>query len=135
MKYFKNNTGDVFSFTEEDVAGGWADALTLITEKERDILLSPSTEELINNQKRDISNIIQKILDDKSREFRYDNAMSVRSYTGFENPFKDECIGLSIWFANVWVKAGQIESDVLGGLRALPTVKEILSELPIYEAI
>lgn len=91
------------------------------------------SQEKLDQQKLDFSLAIEKKIDTQAQELRYDNMMSARSYTGYENPFQAEAQKLSVWASNCWVVAGQIEADVQGGVRDMPTIDEVLSELPIYE--
>lgn len=86
----------------------------------------------IDNARDSINTEIQKLLDTKAQEYRYDNIMSARSYAGYENPFKAEALKLSVWASNCWEKAGQIESEVDSGAREMPTVEQVISEMPIY---
>lgn len=81
---------------------------------------------------KDMSNIIQQLLDETARSKRYDNIMSVRSYCGWDSPFRAECENIAYWAAQCWVVAGQIEQDVINGIRTMPTVDQLLSELPVY---
>jgi len=90
-------------------------------------------DELIKDNKKAFDNAIQAHLDNKAKEFHYDNIMSARSYAGYENPFQDEATKLAVWSSNCWVKAGDIEADVKSGKRDMPTIDEVLSELPVYE--
>jgi len=83
--------------------------------------------------KKQMDKAIQNMLDSKAQELRYDNMMSARSYAGYDNPFKDEAVRLATWCANCWAKAGEIEADVEAGNRPMPTVEEVLSELPAYQ--
>jgi len=76
---------------------------------------------------------IHNLLDAKAKEYRYDNMMSVRSYTGYQNAFQEEARKLAKWASDVWVVAGEIESDVVSGIREKPTVSELLEELPKYD--
>lgn len=87
---------------------------------------------LIKDTKKEFNNAIQKHLDTKAQELRYDNIMSARSYAGYDNPFQAEALKLSQWASRCWVVAGQIETDVSNGTRTMPTVDEVLSELPKY---
>lgn len=87
---------------------------------------------LIEDTKKEFNNAIQNHLDTKAQELRYDNIMSARSYAGYDNPFQQEALKLSQWASNCWVVAGQIETDVSDGTRTMPTVDEIISELPQY---
>ena len=87
----------------------------------------------VETARANMNNAIQNLLDTKAQEYRYDNMMSVRSYAGFENPFQVEAQGMAIWASSCWVKAGEIEADVLAGNRAMPTVEEVLLEMPEYQ--
>ena len=83
-------------------------------------------------QAQAINNAIQNHLDTKAQEFRYDNMMSARSYTGYTNAFQTEAQALATWASECWVVAGKIEADVQAGTRVMPTVDEVLAELPVY---
>ena len=89
------------------------------------------TAEAIEKARDDMNNGIHNLLDSKAKELRYDNIMSSRSYAGYINPFQTEAQNLSIWCANCWVKAGEIEAEVVAGTRAMPTVEEVIAEMPI----
>lgn len=91
------------------------------------------TELAIETARTAVNNAIQTMLDSKAQEYRYDNMMSVRSYAGYANPFQVEAQGMAIWASNCWVKAGQIEAEVVAGTRPILTVDEVLAEMPIYE--
>ena len=56
--------------------------------------------------------------------------ISARSYAGYENEYQEEATKLAIWCSDCWKKAGEIEADVLAGNRDMPTVEELLKELP-----
>ena len=110
------------------------------TVKDKNLLLKKgfNIEELEANEslkekQKAFNNAIQTHLDSKAKEFRYDNMMSARSYAGYENPFQAEAQKLAVWASSCWVKAGEIEADVQSGNRDMPTIDEVLSELPIYE--
>ena len=100
----------------------------------------PSQEEIDNKileleqiEQANIINVaIQNHLDTKAQEFRYDNMMSARSYAGYTNQFQTEATALAQWASECWVVAGQIEADVQAGVRTMPTVDEVLAELPVY---
>ena len=89
-------------------------------------------EEIFHRKQQAFNNDIQIHLDTKAKEFRYDNMMSARSYAGYENAFQAEAQKLAVWASNCWVKAGEIEADVLAGNREMPTTDELLAELPVY---
>jgi len=128
MTYYKNKENKVFAFNDnEEIA---TDELIKITKSEaNELRFKPLT---IVQKSLQINKAIQTHLDNKAKEFRYDNMMSARSYAGYINPFQDEAQKLAIWASNCWVKAGEIEADVKAGNRAMPTIDEVLAELPAY---
>lgn len=85
---------------------------------------------LIESTKVEINKALQTMLDTKAQELRYDNMMSVRSYAGFVSPFQAEAQVLAVWAASCWIKAGEIEAAVLAGARVMPSVAEVLAEMP-----
>ncbi len=98
-------------------------------------LLDALDNEKLTKQVQDINNAIQNHLDTKAQEFKYDNMMSARSYAGYTNPFQAEAQALATWCADCWATAGTIQADVEAGNRAMPTVDEVLAELPVYQGI
>jgi hypothetical protein len=60
----------------------------------------------------------------------YDNENSIAKYLVVGNVFYDECRAISLWIGDVWAYAHQVQSDVEGGLRTLPTIEELIAELP-----
>lgn len=87
----------------------------------------------IENARNSFNQAIQTHLDTKAQELRYDNIISARSYAWYDNEFQGEALKLSQWASNCWVVAGQIETDVLNGTRTMPTIDEVLNEMPTYE--
>ena len=60
----------------------------------------------------------------------YDDNVSACSYAGYENVFQAEAIAFGQWLANVWAY-GYAELDkMIAGTRPVPTIAEILAELP-----
>jgi len=92
---------------------------------------SSAATEVMMNKSNDISAAIENVLTEKANEYRYDDMKSVRSYTGFDNPFKEQCITLATWSSLCWVKASEIEIDVMNGARQMPSVEQVLLELPV----
>jgi len=76
--------------------------------------------------------VIAKHLDSKAQSFGFDDIKSARTYTGFNNHFKPIAIKLAKWSADVWFKAEQIKQEVAKGKREMPTVEELLNELPKF---
>ncbi len=135
MKYYiDEKTKEIFAYEKDGSQDKFIkDDLIPISDEDLAELRKPSPEEIIKEQQTAFNNAIQTHLDTKAKEFRYDNMMSARSYAGYTNPFQAEAKKLAIWASNCWVKAGEIESAVQGGDRDMPSIDEVLAELPVYE--
>jgi hypothetical protein len=56
---------------------------------------------------------------------------SARGYVGDPNPaYHDRAVALRDWSSSVWTALDEIQADVMAGNRALPTLAELLAELP-----
>lgn len=125
MKYYKDNQNNVYAYeldgSQDHLIG---DKVAMIPEEVEIHLNPPKTPEQV---KAEIAGTIQAMLDNKAKELRYDNMMSVRSYAGYENPFQAEAQALAVWCATVWQKAGELEA-----LGKVMTVEEVLAQLPVY---
>jgi len=80
-----------------------------------------------------IEQAVQSSINTKCVELGYDNENSIAKYLVVGNPFYDECRSISLWIGAVWVYVNQVKNDVEGGTRSMPTVEELLAELPAYE--
>lgn len=83
-------------------------------------------------QKARYSSAVQKVLDRQARLLRYDDMKSVRSYAGYVNSYQTEATHIASWCSSVWSYVGQVEAQVLAQTRTLPTIEELLLELPKY---
>lgn len=61
----------------------------------------------------------------------YDNENSIAKYLVDTNPFYEECRAISIWIGNVWLKTHEIQREVEAGTRPIPTINEVIAELPV----
>lgn len=73
---------------------------------------------------------IQSTLDEAARAKGYDDIVSACSYAGYENVFQAEAIAFGVWRANVWAYGYQELDKVIAGTRPVPTIAEIIAELP-----
>lgn len=110
------------------------DDKTEVAQSDIDIAIAEQQVVYMQDLQNAFNNAIQNHLDAKAKEFRYDNMMSARSYAGYTNPFQTEAQTLATWCADCWTTAGTIQSDVGAGTRPMPTVDEVLAELPVYGA-
>lgn len=95
------------------------------------VLIPPSAEEaaaFIAQRQTDTTNAIQDMLDTKAQEYRYD---SIHTACGWA-PALADAVALKAWGAACWLKAGEIEAEVIAGTRPLPTVLEVLAEMPEF---
>ena len=91
---------------------------------------APSQAELLSMFKA----AIQKYLDEFAATREYDNILSAASYAiGTDDAFRLEGQYATKMRDEVWKKGNQILADVLGGKRPMPTVEEVVSELPVLD--
>lgn len=131
MKYYKDINNVVYAYEADGSQDEFIGDKVLMTTEEVNLHKNPP--KTLEQQQSEISNAIQSMLDTKARELRYDNILSARSYAGYPNPYQTEAQSLAVWASDCWVKAGQIEAEVLAGTRALPKAEEALAEMPKYE--
>ena len=60
----------------------------------------------------------------------YNSQDSIAKYLVVGNPFYDECTAISLWIGSVWVYSHQVQADVMAGTRVMPTIEELIAELP-----
>jgi hypothetical protein len=97
----------------------------------RDTPPPPTPEEALAAQKAAFTGAIQQRLDDFARTRGYDNALSCASYSASTNAaFAAE--GQYIVEARdaTWVQAYAILDAVLSGARPMPTMEDVMAELP-----
>lgn len=61
----------------------------------------------------------------------YDNENAIAKYLVDTNPFYEECKAISVWIGNVWIKTHEIQREVEAGTRPMPTINEVIAELPV----
>jgi hypothetical protein len=90
-------------------------------------------EEFLASTKSQLISAIQSMLDEKAKERGYDSILSLCTYATSPNKkFADEGQAGVSWRDEVWAKGFTILADVEGGERAIPTVDELLAELPAF---
>lgn len=87
----------------------------------------PTPEEV----QKTITDAIQAHLDAKARERGYDGILSLCSYATSTNPkFAAEGQAGVAWRDACWAKGFEIMAEIQAGTREVPTVDELLAELP-----
>ena len=90
-------------------------------------------EEFLVSTKSRLTSAIQSMLDEKAKERNYDSILSLCTYaTSPTAKFSDEGQAGVSWRDEVWAKGYAILADVESGSRAIPTVDELLAELPSF---
>jgi hypothetical protein len=111
---------------------------TKLVDGKRTLLSQPEIDEA--NQKREEVNpeeikehfelLVNTLLAEKAKEYRYYNIETACSYASAPNPFQVESQAFVTWRGLVWKKVYEIQIDVESGNRAIPTDEEFLNELP-----
>lgn len=73
---------------------------------------------------------VQRHMDSKARERRYDNIVSACSYAGAPNAFQAESQAFLQWRAACWAHLYQMQEQVQAGQRSLPSMDELIAEMP-----
>ena len=73
---------------------------------------------------------ISSIIENKCQELGYDDQNSIAKYLVHGNPFYEECTAISLWIGAVWVTIRNIQDAVASGTRDMPTIDEVIAELP-----
>ena len=90
-------------------------------------------EEFLASKKSRLTSAVQSMLDETARERGYDSILSLCSYaTSTAAKFSAEGQAGVSWRDEVWAQGYSILADVESGARAIPTVDELLSELPSF---
>jgi len=89
---------------------------------------------LANELRQEIVNAVQLHMDTTAQTRNYDNIHTLASYEFSIDPtFKAEGTAGRKWRDNVWIICRGILEEVEQGLRPMPTVAEVISELPTIE--
>lgn len=70
-------------------------------------------------------------IDNTAKSKGYDNRVTCTIRAGYINPWQQEGITFGQWMDSCYVKAYQIQADVLAGTRTTPTAEELIAEMPV----
>ena len=92
-------------------------------------------EKLKLDMSKAVDGYIQNVVDTYNRENgtmfeKVHNCTAYKDITTYSH--RQFCIDVLEFNANVWDTARSIEADVAAGLRPMPTVDELLAELPVF---
>lgn len=98
------------------------------TRAEREVPIPPTQEQI----KRTLINAIQSYLDKEAQAHFYDGILSLCSYATSTNPkFGPEGQAGVIWRDDCWSKGYEVLNACEAGTRPIPTVDELLAEMPV----
>jgi len=103
------------------------------TRAEKEFVPEPTEEEAVLAQQAKITVAIQNLLDTTAQQRDYDDIFTLISYV--DDPdyiFDAEGLAAKLWRSAVWTIARQIKADVIAGTRPMPTVEEVLGEMPAF---
>jgi len=100
-----------------------------LTEQEKAEIVAEWTANLndLNAYKQGIDSKVQALVDNKCKEYRYDNIAQVTQFAAVEGEFQSEAIGLLDWNARVWEMT---EAHILS-VTEIPNI-DFIETLPIF---
>lgn len=72
-------------------------------------------------------------IDATAKADRWDNRITCVMRAGYPNQWQAKGIAFGTWMDTCYALAYQIMADVQAGTRALPTIQEFISEMPVME--
>lgn len=81
---------------------------------------------------KEAENAIEEYINTTVKAKGYNSQDSIAKYLVSGNPFYAECTAISLWIGSVWVYSHQVQADVMAGTRTMPTIEELINELPKY---
>ena len=87
-------------------------------------------EEIIATTVKAMEEAIETHINTTVKAKGYNSQDSIAKYLVSGNPFYAECTLISLWIGSVWVYSHQVQADVMAGTRVMPTIEELIAELP-----
>lgn len=95
--------------------------------------VQPIEEKLAQIQK-ELTDAVQQFMDETAQTRGYDNIHTACSYTNSTDPiFNREGNACLAWRDSVWRKCYTMLDEFKAGTRQIPTVEELLAELPVLD--
>ena len=87
-------------------------------------------EEIIATTVKAMEEAIEAHINTTVKAKGYNSQDSIAKYLVVGNPFYAECTAISLWIGSVWVYSHQVQADVMAGTMVMPTIEELIAELP-----
>ena len=116
--------------TEQSEINGWTYRKELCPHKTQEQI----QQELVNQRIAEIKSAVQQTLDLKAKEKDYDTAVSLASYvTSTDDEFNEQANRFIAWRDQCWRKCFEIIGLFNNGDIPMPTVGEVLRQLPTLD--
>ncbi len=126
----KNKWVEYKPFTGRVTEYDWGEVEVILQEAE-DIANTPPPELTQEEILQQFMDQIENWMDQVAAERGYKSMERLCTYVGDPNTLWDAEGQAGLTFRSaVWVKAIEIENDVLAGTRPIPTIEEVLAEMP-----
>lgn len=73
---------------------------------------------------------VQSMLNATAMKKGYDSIRSAALRAGYPGPFHAEGVEYAVWMDECWAECYRLMAEVKAGTRAVPTVEELLAEMP-----
>ena len=73
---------------------------------------------------------VDKHIDTVAQAKGYDSRITAALRAGYENPWQVEGIAFGTWMDACYTYCYQVQQEVIAGTRPVPTIQELISELP-----
>lgn len=80
---------------------------------------------------KEIENAIENHMDAVAQADGWDNRWTCVARAGYPNPWQQKGIKFGQWMDQCWMLTIQAQSDVVSGLRSIPTPLQAIAELPV----
>lgn len=113
-------------YSDKSVVRGWNGSMYLEGEE-----LEEPQERVQARIQKQLTDAVQRVLDNKARELNYDSCLSVCSYINTKiAKFDSEGEAFRVWRSAVWAKGYEILELVKSGKMAIPSEEELIAMLP-----
>jgi len=75
-------------------------------------------------------NGVQEYMDNTAQQKGYDDIKSAALRSAYTGPYQAEGIAYAQWMDNCWAYCYQVKADVENSIRTIPTIAELITELP-----
>lgn len=84
----------------------------------------------VGQQRRSLEAAVDKHIDGTAQAKGYDNRVTCALRAGYPNPWQTECLAFGQWMDSCYAKCFDVVAEVESGTRTIPTVKQLIEELP-----